>query len=449
MMRKTIKKQLIQYFLACTLMLCLIFLLATGIIVRYTFNQYKSDTIEENNLKLVKYIESNYSLEKDCEGNLARDLMMLIQQRGLDIIIYDQNKKILWSQNYMMEHINHINRGDLITSEYPLVRNGSIIGYLSIQQSDSSVLTEEDSLFLKNLLIGVILSSIFGLLIASSIALKMSQNLSRPIIRIKNVAEEIERGNLSLRITEKNSLEELESLATSINDMTETLERQKNLRTTLANNISHELRNPLYIMKTHVEALSDGILSPTKQTFESINAEINHLTLIVADLEQLNTIEETINLEKSNESMTNFFNDFLLSYEGIIKSEQKSITFNTEDHFILNCDLKRLRQVFTNLMSNALKFTNDGDAITIDLKEEQGYLVINFTDNGVGIPKDVLPYIFERFYKVSYKKDKQSSGAGLGLAIAKEIILQHNGSIHVDSVQGKYTTFEILLPLSS
>lgn len=448
-MAKSIKKQLIQYFLVFTLILSSLYILTTLSVVKKTFNAYKISTTEKDNMTIITYIESNYSFTNGYDKDLARNLAMYAQQNSIDLTLYNADRQEICSQEYKMGHMGHMNRGSLVSTEYSLKKDNTIFGYITIRQSSSNVLSQEDSYFLRSLFIGVIIATIFGFLIAFIIGLLFSKKLSKPLITLKNSAQEIENGHLSLRINDQSNIKEYAELSSAINDMTATLEKQRILRSTLANNISHELRTPLYIMKTHIEALSDGILDPSEETYRSIDAEITHLSHIISDIEKLTDLDETIELNIEYVPLNQFMDTFLQSYEGIVKSENKHIHYSSTKNFTLPCDQKRLRQVFTNLMSNALKFTDIDDTISIHIEQEGEWLVIKFKDTGKGIPNDEQTYIFERFYKTAIKNSSQLDGAGLGLSIVKEIVLLHQGSINVSSKLNTFTEFEIKLPFKS
>jgi len=417
-------------------------------IIKQTFDQYKSNNIESTNQSIIRHIEDNYNFNNGVSSELIDYLAILSQQQRMDITLYNKNNNVVCSKSFNTGHRGHMMRGDLMTTTYPLTKNGKIMGYINIQQSQSSVMTRDDMLFMRNLRFSIIAVSIISFFIAIAIGLRISKRLTSPIIYLKDVAQEIKQGNLSLRVKDTSQVIEYEELSASINDMTETLEHQKNMRTTLANNISHELRTPLYVLKTHVEALSDGILEPTQETFDSINAEINHLTHIIADIEQLTTLEDVIELKKKPIELAGFLQDFLKPYEIILTSESKTLIKTMDKTVTIPCDRQRLRQVFTNLMSNALKFTTSGDTISIALSENTTAVTITFRDTGAGIDAKDLPYVFERFYRTAIKNNQHQSGAGLGLSIVKEIIDLHDGDISVTSIKNEYTEFTITLPIS-
>lgn len=151
-MTKSLKKQLIQYFIFFTIILSSLYILTTLSVVRQTFNTYKISRTENTNLTIVSYIESNYSLTTGYDTELIRNLIMYAQQNALDLTLYNSDREQIWSQTYKMGHMNHMNnmsRKALVTKEYPLKIDSTIFGYLRIQQSSDSVLSSEDSFFLE------------------------------------------------------------------------------------------------------------------------------------------------------------------------------------------------------------------------------------------------------------------------------------------------------------
>lgn len=449
-MDKSIRQQLRTYFILFSVILSIIFIGLTAFIVRRTFDQYKSNTIEANNQQIVAYIVQHFDPLSGYDETLASNLSMIVQQRQVDLTLYDQNKKIILSREYMTGHMGHMRqRGNLMTTQYPLIKEDLVFGYVDLRQSASSFLTQEDALFLRNLFFGTLLASTIGLLIASTIALRFSKKLSTPLTELRAIAQGIKAGDLSLRANNHAHISEYKEVSEAINDMTQTLEKQRLLRRTLANNISHELRTPLYVMKTHLEALSDGIISPNEETYQTIRNEINQLSHIVSDLERLNDLEEDLSLNKENIDLRSFLTSFLQSYEGIIERQHKHLSFQMEVNQDMDIDQKRMRQVLSNLMSNALRFTTDGDIIRLRVIKEDDFIAFFFRDSGSGISSEDLPYVFERFYRSAIKNNTLENGAGLGLSIAKEIITQHGGAITVASQVNQYTEFKILLPLKT
>jgi two-component system phosphate regulon sensor histidine kinase PhoR len=227
----------------------------------------------------------------------------------------------------------------------------------------------------------------------------------------------------------------------------------RNLQTTrreLIGNISHEFRTPLAGIKAMVETLDTGAIDDKKAAKDflaRIDSEVDRLTQLVAELTELSRIEtgkaelrkEEVNLNQLVEEVINQLSP---------QAERQKLTISKEftaDLLPVSADKERIRQVIANLIHNAIKFTPTDGRIMVTIRESEGSVVFNIADTGIGIAKEDLPRVFERFYKGD--KARAGEGTGMGLAIAKHVIEAHGGNIWVESEEGKGSTFGFSLPL--
>jgi two-component system phosphate regulon sensor histidine kinase PhoR len=232
-------------------------------------------------------------------------------------------------------------------------------------------------------------------------------------------------------------------------DLTELRDLQT-MRRELVGNISHELRTPLATIKAIVETIQDGAIDDkeaAKKFLAGVSDEVDRMTQMVAELTELSRIEtgkaelklETVNLSLIIEDVTARLNPYAKSQRVALLSE---LPANLPP---VRADNERIRQVVTNLAHNAIKFTPSGGKVVISAKSERDSVVVNVSDTGIGISKEDLPHVFERFYKAD--KARAGGGTGLGLAIAKHIVQAHGGNIWAQSEEGKGSTFSFSLPL--
>jgi two-component system phosphate regulon sensor histidine kinase PhoR len=232
-------------------------------------------------------------------------------------------------------------------------------------------------------------------------------------------------------------------------DLTE-LRSLQTMRRELVGNISHELRTPLSTIKAIVETLKDSAINDQEVAgsfLTSIDSEVDRMTQIVAELTELSRIETgraEFNLGETNLN--------LLVKETMAQlnpyAERQGVTVATDLSDNLSqviADRDRMRQVMTNLLHNAIKFSPQGSRVVISTRQERDYVSVSVIDNGIGIAKKNLPHVFERFYKAD--KSRSGGGTGLGLAIAKHIVQGHGGEISVQSEEGKGSVFSFTLPL--
>ena len=244
----------------------------------------------------------------------------------------------------------------------------------------------------------------------------------------------------------------ISGLVAVLHDTTEQ-DKEERERRLFVSNVSHELRTPLTSVKSYLEALDEGALSePVAPDFVKVSLnETNRMMRMVTDLLSLSRIDnETSHLEVE---LTNFtaFITFILNRFDKIKNQDETKKYEIiRDYPItpiwVEIDTDKLTQVIDNIMNNAIKYSPDGGTITVSIKTTDEQLILSIADAGLGIPKQDLPKIFDRFYRVDKARSRAQGGTGLGLAIAKEIIKQHQGFIWAKSEYGVGSTFTIVLP---
>lgn len=227
------------------------------------------------------------------------------------------------------------------------------------------------------------------------------------------------------------------------------LRNLQTMRRELVGNISHELRTPLTTIKAIVETLKGGAIGDQKLAGEfltGIDSEVDRMTQIVAELTELSRIETgkaELNLEKTDLN--------LLIKEVMVQlnpyTERQGIIMATDFAHLppIDIDRERIRQVITNLIHNAIKFSHRGGEVEVSTRLEGAYVLVSVTDTGIGISDKDLPHVFERFYKAD--RSRSGGGTGLGLAIAKHIVKAHGGDISVRSKEGEGSVFSFSLPL--
>jgi signal transduction histidine kinase len=258
------------------------------------------------------------------------------------------------------------------------------------------------------------------------------------------------RGELEQQVPVR-SADELGMLTQAFNQMSADLTRSNALRRQMTADIAHDLRTPLTVITGYIEALRDGVLKPTADRFEAMHAEAQQLkrlvddlrTLSLADAGELPLARQAIAPRTLLERLAAAFNH---------RAEQGSITLAVAADAALpavNVDIERMVQVLENLVSNALRHTPAGGQIILSARTAAGATQLIVQDTGEGIPADVLPHIFDRFYRGDVSRSEQGSESGLGLAIAKSIVEAHGGTITAASTLGHGTTFTVTIPAAS
>ncbi|VKZ94719.1 histidine kinase [Streptococcus pneumoniae] len=244
----------------------------------------------------------------------------------------------------------------------------------------------------------------------------------------------------------------ISGLVAVLHDTTEQ-EKEERERRLFVSNVSHELRTPLTSVKSYLEALDEGTLCETvAPDFIKVSLdETNRMMRMVTDLLHLSRIDNaTSHLDVELINFTAFIT-FILNRFDKMKGQEKEKKYELVRDYPINSiwmeiDTDKMTQVVDNILNNAIKYSPDGGKITVRMKTTEDQMILSISDHGLGIPKQDLPRIFDRFYRVDHARSRAQGGTGLGLSIAKEIIKQHKGFIWAKSEYGKGSTFTIVLP---
>ena len=244
----------------------------------------------------------------------------------------------------------------------------------------------------------------------------------------------------------------ISGLVAVLHDTTEQ-EKEERERRLFVSNVSHELRTPLTSVKSYLEALDEGALCETvAPDFIKVSLdETNRMMRMVTDLLHLSRIDNaTSHLDVELINFTAFITFILNRFDQIRGQDEDKKYELVRDYPItsvwIEIDTDKMTQVIDNILNNAIKYSPDGGKITVTMKTTDDQMILSISDQGLGIPKQDLPRIFDRFYRVDRARSRAQGGTGLGLSIAKEIIKQHNGFIWAKSEYGKGSTFTIVLP---
>jgi signal transduction histidine kinase len=301
--------------------------------------------------------------------------------------------------------------------------------------------------YLSHVNTSLIIAGGVGAAVAILLGLFLTRQFTRPIRALKKGAARIANGDLAYKVKVK-SRDEFGELATSFNSMAATLDSSEQSRRRLFADIAHELRTPLSVIGGTVDAMLDGVYEPNPDNLTSIKEETEVLTRLVGELRDLTLAESGhLKLEFEPTNLAELVQRRVSQTEVIAQGKNISLrTDITEGLPEIEADGRRIEQVVANLLDNALNHTPSGGTVTIAVSPDKDGILVSVSDTGEGIPAEHLPYIFERFYRVDDARSRKTGGAGLGLAIAKQMVELHGGRIRVESEVGKGSKFSFTLP---
>lgn len=452
----------IQYAFVVLIVVFLISIVSNFLISRQ-FENY----VEEQQNEKAEDMALNLSHQYDAMSggwnlDYVHGLGMYALNEGYILKLSDEKQDILWdAQNHdmtlcsqMMESISSqmLEKypgfdGKFVTHRYDLKQGNQVVGYLDVSYYSPYYLNENEFHFIEALNQILIVVGICSLLMAVVIGLFLAGSLSKPIAKIVEITEIISDGDYSMRFQEGVKTKELEDLSRAVNYMAESLENQETIRKRLTSDVAHELRTPLANVSSYLEAIIEGVWEPTPERLQNCYDELERISKLVSDLERLKQMEnENLKLDKTRENLLELVWAVIKNFE--IQMESKNLRPVVTGGDVFACiDRNRMQQVITNLISNAVKYSNENGTIRVRIEKNADMASIQVQDEGIGIPEKDLPLIFERFYRTDKSRNRRTGGAGIGLTIAKAIVQAHGGKIMAESKQGIGSTFTVIFPV--
>ena len=323
--------------------------------------------------------------------------------------------------------------------------NGEICGYV-FSCSDSLIMSD-----LWELMFRTVMGAILWVLLAALIAVYfISERVIAPLREISNAAKSFAKGKFDVRVPVHGS-DEVAELAETFNNMAESLNNYDNMRNTFMSDVSHDLRSPMTSIAGFVDGILDGVIPPEQHEYylKVVSNEVHRLSRLVStllDLSRIQAGDRKFTMLRFDVCETARL--ILISFEQKIDAKRLEVEFySQEERMYVNADSDAIYQVIYNLCHNAVKFSNEGGSLKVSITRLKGKkILVEVYNDGQGIAKENLQYVFERFYKGDKSRGLDKTGAGLGLFISKTIIEAHNERIWVDSEYGKNCSFKFTLP---
>ncbi|AVQ37947.1 two-component sensor histidine kinase [Clostridium botulinum] len=444
----TIRKRLSILFVLCSVAGILLVTLFVNATINKKFDAYMVDVQDKRYERIVSYFEEVYKTQGKWTKNSGVELMHEAHMGNYCLTLLDINKKTIWGMNPNDIRLNTMpvkDRGIYNTKTFEIKSEGKVVGYVDIGQYSSLLLSEEDISFKTSINKSIVASGFLTLVIIITISLYFSKQFSIPIKEVANLSVNLSKGDFDAKSSVESNIEELENLRESVNILAKKLKYQDSLRRRLVSDISHEIRTPLNVLQNNLEAMIDGVFPVTAERLNYLNEEVVRFGRLLNNLNVLKEFEsESIKLNFEKIFLYELIQDICNDFYAIAENKNIKLQYHIENYedYSITGDRDKLKQVFINLLSNALKFTEDGGKVLIKLYASDKNIVVEVKDNGVGIKKEDLPFIFERLYRGD-KSRQQFEGNGIGLTIVKNILQLHYASIDLESEEGEGATFKI------
>ncbi|MBR3655292.1 MAG: HAMP domain-containing histidine kinase [Elusimicrobia bacterium] len=413
------------------------------------------DDIQVNNA--VKLLVSTYKPAVVYAGYINSNSVVMYasrdEDRNMDSVLKGRIKKT--NKDYI-ETYSSLTGEQICEFATPLFFNGANVGTFVVGFSQDKMKEQIDvgiSTMLSKIKIVVFVTMFFGILLSYIIG----YSFGKPIKMLTNAAEQITKGNLDVEI-KVNRKDEIGKLSTTFNDMAKQIKELDSMKDSFVSSVSHELRSPLSAIDGYCDLLIECIdknyskeqelkgLKIIKQATVRLTNFINN----ILDLAKMKA--NKLEVKKTESEIAPLIEEIVSLYQPLAEQQKKKIYFEINGEIPkVNMDTERIKQVITNLVSNAMKFTKENGSVGVKAFPNSGgygneYIEVWVQDDGVGIPKQQVDYVFQKFYQVKDGEFKKPKGTGLGLTIVYEMIKLHNGYVWAESDLGKGTTFKFVLP---
>lgn len=323
--------------------------------------------------------------------------------------------------------------------------NGRVVGTVTLAPIQGQALTGEDRSLNNRLNQLHLLAGGLALALGLLTAALMAPALAQPLRRLTETARRMQRGELETRVDARGA-PELYELGQALNRLSETLQHEERIRRDAAADVAHELRTPLAGIVSRIEAAQDGVLADEQANLAAMHTEALRLTRLVEDLGRLAEAQQPgLTLKKERIDLHALVKERAREYEDRLAEKGIALEQRLQPALAYG-DRGRIVQIVDNLLSNALRYTDPGGAVTVTLTQRDDESVLDVADTGIGIAGEDLPYIFERFWRAEPSRARRTGGAGIGLAIVRELVRAHGGRIDVESKIGEGSRFRVLLP---
>lgn len=332
----------------------------------------------------------------------------------------------------------------------PLVVNGQSVGTLEVALAGPGSQAAEQ--YLQSVNNALLWAGVLAVAVALALAVVLARYLTRPLRQLNTATQQMAAGDLSQRVLVRQR-DELGELAGSFNQMAEALDSAEKQRQQLLADTAHDLRTPISVIQSHLEAMLDGVFPPTPQNLGVIHEETVLLNRLVNDVRTLSLAESgQLPLDLAPLDLGVAAEQAVNAFQPLAEADGVSLSLDRSPVGLVDADAARVQQLFANLLANALRHAPQGateqPAVQVRVGEANGAVRVEIADNGPGLSAEQQQHVFDRFWRSDQARNRNDGGSGLGLAITRGVIAAHGGDITVVSDPGHGATFAFTLPLA-
>jgi signal transduction histidine kinase len=416
-----------------------------------TAREFEGFVFNQNTQTLLEYYQSYYSTHGEWTGVGGPFQGMFPGRAGGEhgpgpMVLVDASNQVV-HPGLGYELGQEVLAEDLKGS-IPVEVDGEIVGALLARRSAFDP-TNEEARFIERIARGFAINAVIVIAVAVLLGVVLTRSITGPLRELTTATRAVAQGDLDQRVRVRSG-DEVGELAAAFNQMSAELARAQKSRRQMTADIAHELRTPISIILGHADAVHEGALPASRETFDIIREETTRLERLVEDLRTLSRADAgELTLMPSRQSAHKLLERAVTAH--MPHAQEKGVELRVvpgEGDSEINVDRDRMLQVLDNLLANGLRYTPTGGQVTLGWLTRLDVIEIRVTDTGPGMSEEERARVFDRFYRADPSRQRDGGGSGLGLAIAKSIVESHGGRIWVESELGSGATFVIQLPLS-
>lgn len=423
------------------------------------FEDYIKDNYDQHFNQIVEYLTNTLKDDNHSSSQISIDLEAHLVDPITRIKVYDVGGNLISDVNTdalsyvgnssmhgMMGHMmgNRINSQSEEVDHAKIIDNGKVIGQVNITKYSSAENSATIWAFQSSLLKNSIISIAIVLIVAIGIGILVSYRMSRDLIHTSKMAQDLDIGNDNTLVG-KSNVEEIQMIQQSLESLKARLKLKQKSRKTLIDELVHQTRTPLTILRTHLEGIEDGVIEFTSEEIRIFENQIENITSIITNMSNMidaEKMESSINIEEFE--LSQLIRQIMNGLKAQFEKKNINFSFNAKEKVTIKTDKYRLSQAVYNILTNAYKFTKQYGSVNVSYRINHYVIVLTIEDNGLGIHEKDLDKIFNAYYKND--KSLVLSGDGLGLYIAKENMISIQGTIAVESQINKGSKFILSFP---
>jgi len=412
------------------------------------FSGYLTQQQDRQQAQVVTAVGDSY---RRAHGWDAADLSRVAEvaaMSGGSVQVVDASGRLVWNADSsllsagMIEMHRQMGAGGPVgpVRRVPVVVNGSTVGTV-VMRLPQAGLAPADARFHQGVNGLFVVGGLAGAVVAVLMGILLARRATAPARELARAARALAAGDRSQRVSVVGA-DEFGQMGQAFNAMAEAIDEEDRLRRNFAASVAHEVRTPLSILRSEVEALQDRVVRPSARALASLHEEVMRMGRLIADLESLAYADAAVfSLHRIPTDLAELVKAAVTEFAGPYAAEGLRLESNLTA-IEADVDPVRIRQAISNLLSNSLRFTPGGGRVLVEVAPEDGEVVIRVTDNGSGIAEDELPRVFDRFFRGG----PRPTGSGIGLTVVQELVRAHGGRVEISSAAGRGTTVAIRLP---